>query len=184
MRRATIADVARTAGVSIKSVSRVINFEPNVSDRLRDNVQKAIDALQFVPDMAARSLAGARTFMISAWFDNPSPHYIVQIQQGAMQACRETGYHLVIEDLAGSDSDIDTHVRALLRTSRTDGVILTPPLVDETRVLDLLEERGIPYVRVAPFSFEAALQLFVWMMRQPRPKFCVISHRRAIADLA
>ena len=70
---ATMADVAKAAGVALKSVSRVINNEPHVSVQLRDKVLAAIAALNYVPDTAARSLAGARSFTISVLFDNPSP---------------------------------------------------------------------------------------------------------------
>ncbi|HWU69817.1 MAG TPA: LacI family DNA-binding transcriptional regulator, partial [Pseudoxanthomonas sp.] len=55
MRSATIKDVAEQAGVSLKTVSRVINNEPSVHARTREKVQRAIDALEYRPDPSARS---------------------------------------------------------------------------------------------------------------------------------
>ena len=151
--RATMDDVAREAGVSLKSVSRVINDEPHVSARLRAQVEMAIARLGYVPDTAARSLAGARSFTIGLLFDNPSPNYTMKIIAGAYRACREHRYHLQIETLdalAGGKSA--EHVERILRNSRTDGLVLTPPLSDDPDVMALLEARGIRYVRVAPFT--------------------------------
>ena len=87
---ATMADVASLAGVSLKSVSRVVNREPHVSEKLRQKVEAAITALAFVPDQAARSLAGARSFTIGLIFDNPSPNYTMKLQAGVYRACSAT----------------------------------------------------------------------------------------------
>lgn len=150
--RSTIADVAREAGVSLKSVSRVINNEPHVSARLRATVEAAIIRLGYVPDTAARSLAGARNFTIGLLFDNPSPNYTMKIVAGAYRACREFRHHLQIDNIQAlaEQGDLAGHVARILHTSRTDGFILTPPLTDDPDVIALLEARGINYVRVAP----------------------------------
>jgi LacI family transcriptional regulator len=152
VRRITISDVAAAAGVSIKTVSRVINREPNVRPSVRLRVQAVIQELGFVPNMAARSLAGTRSFMIGTLFDNPSPSYVVAIQRGAMAACRAAGYHLAIEemDLRG---DVAAQMRAMLATARLDGVILSPPVTDCAAVLDALEAKGLPYVRLMPAEY-------------------------------
>ncbi|MCW1986379.1 UNVERIFIED_ORG: LacI family transcriptional regulator [Sphingomonas sp. R1F5B] len=148
----TMNDVARHAGVSLKSVSRVINREPHVSDTLRIKVEKAIADLDYVPDLAARSLAGARSFIISVLFDNPSPNYTMKIQAGAYQACVDNQYHLRIDriDSARPDGEIVADLAALLRNGRCDGFVLTPPLADLPVVLDFLREQGVRHVRVAP----------------------------------
>ena len=95
----TIADVARLAGVSAKSVSRVINAEPHVSARLRARVEAAIAQLNYVPDTAARSLAGSRAFIIGALFDNPSPNYVTKAMTGVYRACVANRYHMRIDTL-------------------------------------------------------------------------------------
>ena len=149
---ATMADVAAAAGVSLKSVSRVINNEPHVSAKLRAKVEVAIAALDYEPDPAARSLAGARSFTIGVLFDNPSPHYTMKVQTGAYRACFEQKHHLRIDNLdsTSASGDLARQLSALLRHGRVDGFVLTPPLTDNPMVLDFLEARQIRYSRIAP----------------------------------
>ena len=87
----TIHDVARQSGVSIKTVSRVLNREPNVKADTRDRVQAAVAALHYRPNISARSLAGSKAYLIGVFFDNPSPGYITDVQLGAIARCREEG---------------------------------------------------------------------------------------------
>ena len=149
---ATMADVARRAGVSIKSVSRVINKEPHVSPKLREKVEAAIATLDYVPDTAARSLAGSRSFTIGVLFDNPSPNYTMKMLMGAYAACIDNSYHLRIDSLDSSrdQATVLAQLDAILRHSRSDGFVLTPPLTDNALVLDFLEQRGVAYARIAP----------------------------------
>ncbi len=151
--RITISDVAQAAGVSMKSVSRVINREPNVSGALRAKVQGAIDKLGYVPDMAARSLAGSRAFTVGILFDNPSPNYTMKLQAGAYQACRDHGFHLLVENLDTTGDDILDQMRAILLNTRVDGFVLTPPITESGPIMDMLESRGIPFVRISSNSF-------------------------------
>ena len=72
--RPTINDVSRLAGVSIKTVSRVLNNEDRVSDATRARVTAAFATLKYRPNMAARTLAGHRSFQIALACDNPSPY--------------------------------------------------------------------------------------------------------------
>ena len=71
MRKATIDDVAALASVSIKTVSRVVNNEPNVRDSTRQQVQKAVQKLNYRPNPSARSLAGKRSYLIGLLYDDP-----------------------------------------------------------------------------------------------------------------
>lgn len=145
-------DVARHSGVSLKSVSRVINGEPHVSATLRAKVEAAIAELKYVPDAAARSLAGSRTFIIGLLVDNPSPNYTMKVQNGVYDAVRAHQYHLRIDnvDSSVSDSEFAAQLEALVRNSRCDGFVLTPPLSDNLLLLDFLDQSGIRYVRIAP----------------------------------
>jgi LacI family transcriptional regulator len=154
LQRVTISNVAKAAGVSMKSVSRVINREPNVSEALRTRVAKAIDALGYVPDFAARSLAGGRTFTIGLLFNDYGnafmPSYFPKLQSGAYQACRQYGYHLLVETLQASVPEFPEEFERVLSTMRVDGFILPPPLTDDDRAMDVLEKLGIPFARIAP----------------------------------
>lgn len=149
---ATMEDVAKLADVSLKSVSRVINSEPHVSAKLRAKVEAAIASLNYVPDTAARSLAGSRTFIISLLFDNPSPNYTMKIQTGVYNACKQNQYHLRIDqiDSTAGPTELESQLAAMLHNSRCDGFVLTPPLTDNPVVLDYLDKVGVRYCRIAP----------------------------------
>lgn len=147
--KVTIHDVARLSGVSIKTVSRVLNREPNVKADTRDRVQEAVAALHYRPNISARSLAGSRAYLIGVFFDNPSPAYVTDVQLGAIGRCRTEGYHLIVEPL-DSAGDVEAQVAPMLATLRMDGVILTPPVCDDPRVLAVLDAENVPYVRLSP----------------------------------
>lgn len=150
MRRATIDDVAALAGVSIKTVSRVLNNEPHVREATRERVRGAAETLGYQPNFAARALAGSRSYLIGLYFDNRSTDYISAFQFGAMDACRHAGFHLVVEHIDSDAPETAEELRALLATVRLDGVILTPPVVDKVALLDILDAAGVPYIRIAP----------------------------------
>lgn len=144
----TIFDVAREAGVSIKTVSRVINGEPNVRAETRAKVLKVADDLDYQPNFSARSLAGWRSFLIGALVDNPSPAYIHDIQMGALEGCRAKGYRIMLEPLDARSDQVGRLTRQMLSTLKPAGVLLTPPLSDVPAVLDELNQARTPYVRI------------------------------------
>ena len=154
--KATITDVAKKAGVSMKTVSRVLNNEPNVAEKTRAHVKAIASELRYSPNIAARGLASSKSYLIALIYDNPSPNYISHIQSGAIDACREAGYHLVVEPLSldPNFSRIEKVqvVRTVLDRLPVDGVILTPPLGDSEAILETLAELKIKSVRVSPKS--------------------------------
>lgn len=151
-----MSDVARTAGVSMKSVSRVINREPNVSEKLRAKVQAAIERLGYVPDLAAQSLAGGRALAMAILFEQYDNDFISSyypnLQAGATRACSEHRYHLLVETILPGRPDFVEVLNQILGTARVDGFILPPPYSDDTRVMDALDARGIRYARISPFD--------------------------------
>lgn len=146
----TIDDVAALAGVSIKTVSRVLNHEPHVRADTRERVLAAVETLNYRPNVSARALAGSRSYLLGLFFDNSSPGYNGQIEQGAMSACRNSGYYLVVEQLQEAGAALQRRLAAFQATIRTDGVILPPPLCDRAEVLEALDAAGVRYVRIAP----------------------------------
>lgn len=150
--KTTITDVAKQAGVSMKTVSRVLNGEPNVSAKTKEKVLTAAKALKYSPNLAARGLASSKSYLIALLYDIPSPGYVTNIQKGASMACREHGYHLVVEPMDVEDGKLVQDVEMLLRRLPVDGVILTPPLCDNGRIITVLNHLKIPYVPVAPSS--------------------------------
>lgn len=147
---ATIIDVAREAGVSIKTVSRVMNHEPGVNAATREQVTAVMARLNYRPKQSARSLAGARSFLIGLLYYDPSADYIAGVQQGATLRCREAGYHLVVESLDDDAPDIGHQVDRMVAALRPDGMILTPPLSDNAQVLAALRQSRTPCVLVSP----------------------------------
>lgn len=148
--KATITDVAKGANVSIKTVSRVLNNEPNVAHKTRERVREVCKELRYSPNLAARGLASSKMYLIALMYYNSSPNYLTNIQQGAIEACRENGYHLIVEPFDLSKSDMVAHMEALLDRLPVDGLILTPPLVDNPTIIDVLRRFDKDYVLVAP----------------------------------
>ncbi len=148
--KSTITDVASRAGVSIKTVSRVLNDEPNVTEKTRKKVRDAVKALKYRPNFSARSLAGSRSYLLAMVYDNPSVEYITHMQKGATAACREHGYHLVVEPVDWDTGDLTGDIEMLLGRLPVDGVILTPPICDSRRIVSALEKARIPMVRICP----------------------------------
>jgi LacI family transcriptional regulator len=143
-------DVAREAGVSIKTVSRVLNQEPRVHASTREQVLRVVEALRYRPKQSARSLAGGRSFLIGLLYYDPSAAYVGGVQQGATLRCRELGYHLVVESLHGEAPDLEQQVDRMVMALRPDGMILTPPLCDNPQVLKALRDTHTPFVQISP----------------------------------
>ena len=147
--KTTITDVAREAGVSMKTVSRVLNNEPNVAEATRERVKEAARSLQYSPNLAARGLASSRSYLLALIYDNPSPSYVTNLQGGAIEACRKSGYHLIIEPMTAEQLR-SPEAETMLSRLNVDGVILTPPLCDDIDLRAMLKRLNISYVLVAP----------------------------------
>ncbi|NYT39127.1 LacI family DNA-binding transcriptional regulator [Sphingomonas sp. R-74633] len=148
--RPTIKEVSKIAGVSFKTVSRVLNNEKHVSEETRRRVEEVVARLNFRPSHAARTLAGRKSFQVGLLYDNPSPYYIYHVQTGAQQRCTEQGYRLLIQPIDSQSPDLVSNVLALIDETHLDGLILSPPVTEATELLDELDRRGLPYVRIAP----------------------------------
>lgn len=144
----TINDVARQAGVSIKTVSRVMNNEPSVRKDTYDKVMAAINELQYQPNAAARNLASSRSFSIGYIYDNPNAYYVIDMQRGLLDACRKHGYELIIHPTNAKSPDIVQEVLDLVQQSRLAGLVLTPPFSEMPTIASALEQIGVPFVRI------------------------------------
>ena len=156
-RAVTIHDVAKKAGVSFKTVSRDLNNEANVSAETQDKVRKAISALQYSPSIAARVLAGSRSFLVGLLYDTPSSYYTHSVQMGALERCREAGFHLVLEKCSSEARNAAATILVSIKHTRLDGVILTPPLSDNQAVRESLVEQKIPHVLISPPKLEPGI---------------------------
>jgi LacI family transcriptional regulator len=146
---ATIQMVADRARVSPKTVSRVINSEPGVREETRHRILEAIRQLDYQPNLNARGLAGARSFLIGLFYDKPGD-YLSEFQTGAVQRCRESGLHLMVQPLDITSKEVARDVSTLVRQLRLEGVILLPPLSDHAVVRAALAEAEVPTVHIAP----------------------------------
>lgn len=148
--RSTIKDVSREAGVSIKTVSRVINRERYVGETTRARVEAVITALNFHPSTAARALAGGRSFQIALICDNPSPYYVYEMQSGIRDRCERDGVRMIAQPYDRASTRLLDELESLIDGTSVDGLILTPPVTDYAHVLDLLGRRAVRFVRVSP----------------------------------
>ena len=148
--RSTISDVAAAAGVSIKTVSRVLNNERYVRADTRARVSAAVIALDYQPSLAARSLGGRRSFQIALVYDNPNPYYAHELQAGIRARAAADGVRLIAQPYDRAAAGLAAEIGALINATQVDGLILTPPVTDRADVLDLLAARATPVVRVQP----------------------------------
>ena len=150
MRRVNISDVARRAGVSRKSVSRVINREEYVSEALKKKVEKAIAQLNFAPDRQARSLRTGKSLHIAFVYETPSSYYVISLIEGIRSGCRERGYELVLHETTAKGSRLVLSVLEFVERERLDGLLMMPPLTDNEHLLAALDDAGVVYGRIAP----------------------------------
>lgn len=143
-------DVAKLAQVSKKTVSRVLNDEPNVRKETIERVKQAMAELNYRPSLSARSLATNRSYLIALLYDNPVAHYIMNVQTGVMEHCKSQHYSVVIQPCPNFENNIEKTLSELVIQSNVDGFILTPPLSDSENVIQCIEKLGKPFVRVAP----------------------------------
>ena len=154
--KTTIDDVAELAGVSIKTVSRVVNREPNVRDSTRDKVEKAVTKLNYRPNLSARSLASHRSHIIVLVYDDPSAYelpslgYVTSMQEGALRACRAADCELLIHPCNYRDSNVTGEIRALIERSRPHGVVLAAPLSNMPKIVNAITATNTPLVRLSP----------------------------------
>lgn len=143
----TIKDVAKLAGVSFKTVSRVINREPSVGKELQEKVWKAVKALNYQPNYAARELRGAAS-SIGFIYDNPNSNYVIDMQRGILDECRRQGFELVIHPCDTSAPDLIDEIYSMLDRSQVGGLILTPPASEMPEVLAALAKRKVNRVSI------------------------------------
>ena len=150
--RIRIEDVAAAAGVSMKTVSRVLNSEPNVREETRQRVLETVGRLQYKPNPSARSLAGQRSYVVALVYDNPSRNYLMEIQAGVLDACYAHHYNLVLAPVDPGARRVAADTQGVFEHFGPDGVVLIPPLTDNPVVLGYLEEHAVPFACISPHS--------------------------------
>ena len=154
--RATIDDVAELAGVSIKTVSRVVNQEPNVRDATRAKVERAIAKLHYRPNLSARNLASHWARVIALVYDDPSAYeipssgYIIRMQTGVLRACEKADYRFLIHPCNYQSPTIARELKALIEHARPHGIVVAAPLSNMPRIVRAIASTGTPMVRLSP----------------------------------
>lgn len=151
---AKMVDVARHAGVSIKTVSRVLNNEPHVRESLRDKVRKSVSELGYVPSASARNLRSNRSYSIHLVSHALHSNFVNALQFGALQACQERGYRMTVSMITPETAEDRTLLRTwcedTLATEKPDGVILVPPMSNVAMISEVIGESDIPIIRIGP----------------------------------
>lgn len=143
----TVADVARRAGVSAMTVSRVVNSDVRVLPATRAKVDAAIAELGYVPNLAARSLASARQCRIALLHSNPSAAYLSEFLIGSLAEASESDALLQVEPHNAAEPPRELAKR--LAQHRTDAVLLPPPLSDDSALLEALDDAGLLVAQIA-----------------------------------
>ena len=154
----TIRHVAADAGVSLQTVSRVINEGPNVGAETRARVLASIEKLGYVPLIAAQRMGGRRSYLILAlndrdrtiaeWKARQGGDWVDQMLLGGMLKCAEHGYRMIIELVDTHSDQIERELAGAIAALQPDGVVLTPPHSENRQICQLLDAHGIPFVRI------------------------------------
>lgn len=147
---ATISDVARRAGVSIKTVSRVVNGEAYVSEATRARTLAAMAELGYAANVSAQRLAKGRSHAIGFVFHNPSWQYIGAALQGVLSAAQAAGYETVMHPCNIEDPRQWENVIQLTRQGKVDGLVITPPVDVVEPMMRSLAELCVPFIRLTP----------------------------------
>jgi LacI family transcriptional regulator len=147
-RAASISDVARESGVSIFTVSAVINNKAHVGKTLRERVEHAIQKLNYRPNLIARSLSKQKTQTIGMIVPDIANPFFPMVVRGAEDAALKQGYNLL---LCNSDDTLEKEEAAieLLLSKRVDGILLTKASGDFSPSLrQMISEVSVPFVLV------------------------------------
>jgi LacI family transcriptional regulator len=144
----TINDIARIAGVSKKTVSRVINDSPLLTGETRDKVKAVIAELGYVPNPQARALALGRNFLIGLVHDNPNAQMILNMQQGILEGLRGTEFAMVVQPVNRSSPSLIDDMREFIVRQRLYGIVILPPISENDAVAQMCVETGCRYVRM------------------------------------
>ena len=146
----TIQTVAQHAGVSAMTVSNVLNNSPRVRESTRESVLAAVRALNYVPNLAARSLASAGVTRIGLLYRNIENAFLSSILVGALDATSRAGAQLLLRPLESSDpQEIAQQMRGLLENG-VDAILIAPPYCEIANRHNLSRDFPVPVVAMSP----------------------------------
>ncbi|KHL24667.1 LacI family transcriptional regulator [Croceibacterium mercuriale] len=152
----TINDVARVAGVSKKTVSRVINASPLLRTDTRDKVARVIAELGYVPNPQARALALRRNFLIGLLHDNPNAQTVLNVQEGILDVIRDTDFALVVRPVDRHSPTLVEDCQRFIERQRLYGVLFLPPISENDDLAQMCAGLGCGYVRMGSAQLDEA----------------------------
>lgn len=188
----TIKDVARAAGVSVATVSRVQNGSALVKEATRRRVRELAERLGYSPHGAARSLITSRTNTLGVLLPDIYGEFFSEVIRGIDQAARRHGYHLLVSGSHEDRSAVETTLRSM--RGRVDGLIVMWPEVDQTAILNLpaglpavllgapIQPDGFDVIRVA--NFEGAYAMVRHLVGLGHRRIAILKGTEGNADAA
>jgi LacI family transcriptional regulator len=140
---ATIRDVAREAGVSVATVSRVFNNSGPVREDTRRRIDDVARRLRYIPNSAARTLSTRRTQTVGVVLPDLYGEFFSEVIRGIDQVVQESGWHLLVSSSHNERAEIEAALRAM--RGRVDGLIVMSPDLDATTLSRNLPE-SLPVV--------------------------------------
>lgn len=158
----TLQDVAKRAGVSTATVSKVLSNTPYFTDETRDKVLKAVEELGYIPNMAARALSTGKTRIIAVVFPYLydtifTDPLVLRILEGIESECSQKGYNILLSTPRLTSRGPDSHYRQLIASGYIDGVIALDS-VPNASVIEPVRRKGIPTVAIGHYKTEYSVQ--------------------------
>jgi LacI family transcriptional regulator len=147
MKKATIYDVAREAGVSIAAVSQAINGKGKISEERRVEILNVVERLQYRPSVIAAALTGKKTYTLGLLVPDISNPFFAEIARAVEDQGRKRGYSLVMCSTDNKDERVEQYL-SLLQQKSVDGLIIGTG-IDNKAMLDPLIEKSIPIALIA-----------------------------------
>lgn len=149
---ATIKDVARLAGVSISTVSRVINNSKPVSAEVKDKVLKVIEELQYKPNEIARTLVTKKSHLVGVIVTDIGYSYGAEMVRGIEEIGKMYGYDILLCSTYG-DVEAEVNYLKLLNQKQVEGIILISKTLDDS-VKKLINEYGTPFIYLSRYTHQ------------------------------
>ncbi len=178
----TIREVARQAGVSVATVSRVLNSSGPVNDGTRARIERVAAELRYVPNGAARSLITSRTTTLGVILPDLHGEFFSEVIRGIDGAARQRGYHLLVSSSHSDRAELDAVLRSM--NGRVDGLLVMSPHVD-ARVLQQVLPAKLPAVILGSTTGEVLAHWHVTMdnaggARQITQHLIEMGHRQLV----
>lgn len=150
MSKVKLQDIAKVAGVSMMTVSRVMNGDPKVGTKTREKVSLIAKEMRYKPNAAARHLATSKSYFIGLVCEHANASYVNKFLIGSLRRCRDTGYHVVLDETTGEFKKTLNVIKELVETTNVHGLVLLPPISDIPEVIEYLNITNTKFVRIAP----------------------------------